>query len=161
MKVAIVYHSETGNTRKMAELIREGCLKVQGVEAKVMSVYDLDRDFLTSAQAVLLGCPTYAGSPSWQMKKFLDTVDVDLSGKLGGVFVSQNWPGGGGADFAEMVLIAGMLVRGMLIYSGGITRGYPYLHFGAVSARSPEGLYAERCLKLGENVASKAKELFG
>ncbi|RKY58814.1 MAG: flavodoxin [Candidatus Latescibacterota bacterium] len=161
MKVAIVYHSETGNTRKMAELIREGCLKVQGVEAKVMSVDDLDRDFLKSAQAVLLGCPTYEGSPSWQMKKFLDTVDVDLSGKLGGVFVSQNWPGGGGADFAEMVLIAGMLVRGMLIYSGGITRGYPYLHFGAVSARSPEGLYAERCLKLGENVASKAKELFG
>jgi len=161
IKVAIVYHSETGNTRKMAELIREGCLKVQGVEAKVMSVDDLDRDFLESAQAVLLGCPTYEGSPSWQMKKFLDTVDVDLSGKLGGVFVSQNWPGGGGADFAEMVLIAGMLVRGMLIYSGGITRGYPYLHFGAVSARSPEGLYAERCLKLGENVASKAKELFG
>jgi len=161
IKVAIVYHSETGNTRKMAELIREGCLKVQGVEAKVMSVDDLDRDFLKSAQAVLLGCPTYEGSPSWQMKKFLDTVDVDLSGKLGGVFVSQNWPGGGGADFAEMVLIAGMLVRGMLIYSGGITRGYPYLHFGAVSARSPEGLYAERCLKLGENVASKAKELFG
>ncbi|RKY65045.1 MAG: flavodoxin, partial [Candidatus Latescibacterota bacterium] len=38
IKVAIVYHSETGNTRKMAELIREGCLKVQGVEAKVMSV---------------------------------------------------------------------------------------------------------------------------
>jgi len=161
IKVAIVYHSETGNTKKMAELIREGCLKVQGVEAKVMSVDDLDRDFLKSAQAVLLGCPTYEGSPSWQMKKFLDTVDVDLSGKLGGVFVSQNWPGGGGADFAEMVLIAGMLVRGMLIYSGGITRGYPYLHFGAVSARSPEGLYAERCLKLGENVASKAKELFG
>jgi len=161
IKVAIVYHSETGNTRKMAEFIREGCLKVQGVEAKVMSVDDLDRDFLKSAQAVLLGCPTYEGSPSWQMKKFLDTVDVDLSGKLGGVFVSQNWPGGGGADFAEMVLIAGMLVRGMLIYSGGITRGYPYLHFGAVSARSPEGLYAERCLKLGENIASKAKELFG
>ena len=161
IKVAIVYHSETGNTRKMAEFIREGCLKVQGVEAKVMPIDDLDRDFLESAQAVLLGCPTYEGSPSWQMKKFLDTVDVDLSGKLGGVFVSQNWPGGGGADFAEMVLIAGMLVRGMLIYSGGITRGYPYLHFGAVSARSPEGLYAERCLKLGENIASKAKELFG
>lgn len=161
IKVAIVYHSETGNTKRMAELVREGCLKVQGVEAKVMSVDDIDRAFLESAQAVLLGCPTYEGSPSWQMKRFLDTVDVELSGKLGGVFVSQNWPGGGGADFAEMVLIAGMLVRGMLIYSGGITRGYPYLHFGAVSARSPEGLYAERCLKLGENIASKAKELFG
>ncbi|MCK5733373.1 MAG: flavodoxin, partial [Candidatus Latescibacteria bacterium] len=68
--------------------------------------------------------------------------------------------GGGGADFAELTLIAAMLVRGMLIYSGGITKGAPFLHFGAVSARRPEGLYAERCVKLGENIAEKAVELF-
>ncbi|HID11117.1 MAG TPA: flavodoxin family protein [Candidatus Latescibacteria bacterium] len=161
MRIAIVYHSETGNTRRMAELVREGCLRIEGVEARTMPVEEIDREYLAGAHALLLGCPTYEGSPSWQMKRFLDTVEVDLAGKLGGVFVSQNWPGGGGADFAEVVLIAGMLVRGMLIYSGGITKGYPYLHFGAVSSRSPEGLYAERCVKLGENISSKAKELFG
>jgi len=161
IRIAIVYHSETGNTRRMAELVREGCLRIEGVEARTMPVEEIDREYLAGAHALLLGCPTYEGSPSWQMKRFLDTVEVDLAGKLGGVFVSQNWPGGGGADFAEVVLIAGMLVRGMLIYSGGITKGYPYLHFGAVSSRSPEGLYAERCVKLGENISSKAKELFG
>jgi len=160
-KVAIIYHSETGNTRKMAELIKEGCQQVEGVEAKTMEVDGLDQAYLGQAQAVLFGCPTYEGTCSWQMKKLLDEIDVDLAGKLGGVFCSQNWPGGGGADLAEITLIAGMLVRGMLIYSGGITRGVPYLHFGAVSARAPEGLYAERCAKLGQNIASKAKELFG
>lgn len=161
MKIAIVYHSETGNTQRMAELVAEGCLKVDGVECKSMSIDAIDEECLAAAQVVFLGCPTYEGSPSWQMKKFLDTVSVDLGGKLGGVFASQNWPGGGGADFAEMTMIAGMLVRGMLIYSGGITEGTPYLHFGAVSARSPEGLYAERCVKLGENLATKGKALFG
>ena len=70
------------------------------------------------------------------MKKLLDTISVELAGKLGGVFASQNWPGGGGADFTELTLIAGMLVRGMMIYSGGITRGHPFLHFGAVSEKS-------------------------
>jgi NAD(P)H dehydrogenase (quinone) len=160
LKIAIIYHSETGNTLKMAELVRDGCARVQGIEARIMSVDAVDAAFLAEARAVLFGCPTYEGSCSWQMKKLLDTIRVDLAGKLGGVFASQNWPGGGGADFTEMTLIAGMLVRGMLIYSGGITRGAPFLHFGAVSEKSPTGLYAERCLKLGENIAAKAKELF-
>ena len=161
IKVAIVYHSETGNTQKMAELIKKGCDKVEGVQSAAMSVDDMDTTCVAGAAAVIFGCPTYEGSASWQMKKVLDTISVDLAGKLGGVFASQNWPGGGGADFTEMTLIAGMLVRGMMIYSGGITRGQPFLHFGAVSEKAPKGLYEERCIKLGENIAGKAKELWG
>ncbi len=159
-KVAIVYHSETGNTRAQAELVAEGA-KGAGAEVKTMSVDSVDVEFLRAASAVILGCPTYEGSCSWQMKRFLDECPADLGGKLGGVFCSQNWPGGGGADFAEMTLIAGMLVHGMLIYSGGIRAGHPPLHFGAVSRRSPEGLDAERARKLGENIARKAAELGG
>ena len=161
IKIAIVYHSETGNTKRMAELIEEGCGKVSDVEARAMSIDDMDEAYIAEARAVLFGGPTYEGTISWQMKRVLDEISVNLAGKLGGVFASQNWPGGGGADFAEMTLIAGMLVRGMLIYSGGIAEGAPFLHFGAVSARRPEGLYAERCVKLGQNIASKAMELFG
>jgi len=161
IKVAIIYHSETGNTQKMAELVKKGCDNVSQVESKIMSIDNLDMDYIADADAIVLGCPTYEGTLSWQMKKFLDTVSVNLEGKLGGVFVSQNWPGGGGADFAEMTIIAGMLVRGMIVYSGGITRGKPFLHFGAVSEKAPKGLYEERCLKLGENIATKTKELWG
>ena len=161
IKVAIVYHSETGNTQKMAELIKKGCDNVNGVEAKVMPIDDLDMPYIAAAEAVIFGCPTYEGTASWQMKKLLDTISVDLEGKLGGVFASQNWPGGGGADFTEMTLIAAMLVRGMMIYSGGIARGHPFLHFGAVSEKAPKGLYEKRCIKLGENIASKAKEIWG
>ena len=161
IRIAVIYHSETGNTRRMAELVKEGCEKADGVDARTMSLDEVDDGFVGSAQAVILGAPTYEGTMSWQMKRFLDETGADLAGKLGGVFASQNWPGGGGADLAEIAMIAGMLVRGMLIFSGGITLGAPYLHFGAVSARAPEGLYAERCIKLGENIALKAKELFG
>jgi len=161
IRVAIIYHSETGNTRKMAELCAKGCQSVDGVEAKLFSIDEIDDAYVASAQAVLFGCPTYEGTCSWQMKKLLDEMSAEVAGKLGGVFASQNWPGGGGADLAEITMIAGMLVRGMLIYSGGISAGAPYLHFGAVSARAPEGLYADRCVKLGENIARKAVELFG
>jgi len=161
MKISIVYHSESGNTHKMAELISQGACRRKGVEAKVMPWNHVDEAFLAASRAVIVGCPTYQGTPSWQMKKWLDEVQVDMAGKLGAAFASQNWPGGGGADFTEMTIIAALLVRGLLIYSGGITVGQPFLHFGAVSARAPEGLYADRCVKLGENIATKAIELFG
>jgi len=162
MNIAIIYHSESGNTKKMAELVREGCLKVPDIKAECMSIDNIDEAYVVESAAVILGSPTYEGSCSWQMKKYLDTGPKGLSGKLGGVFVSQNWPGGGGASFAEMTIIAGMLVLGMIIYSGGISVGQPYLHFGAVSRRAPdEQLYQDRCLKLGENIAMKAIELFG
>jgi NAD(P)H dehydrogenase (quinone) len=162
VKIAIIYHSETGNTQQMAELVREGCLRVKGVEVRCMPLDGVDTAYVKAAQAVILGSPTYEGSCSWQTKRYLDSEAKGLAGKLGGVFASQNWPGGGGASFAEMTMIAGMLVRGMLIYSGGITEGRPYLHFGAVSQRAPEdALYRARCLKLGENIARKAVVLFG
>lgn len=161
MKIAVVYHSETGNTRKMADMIVAGAKAVStAIDARAMSYDAVDGEFLAASAALVVGCPTYEGTLSWQIKKFLDEVDVDLAGKLGAAFASQNWPGGGGADLAEINILAGMLVRGMLVYSGGITCGQPYLHFGAVSARAPEGLFAQRCSKLGENVAKKALELF-
>lgn len=162
MKIAILYHSETGNTEMMARLVREGCLQVPGVEASCMRVEEVDNGYVEEARAILFGCPTYEGSCSWQMKKFLDTQPHGLAGKLAGVFVSQNWPGGGGASFAEMTIIAALLVHGMLIYSGGIALGKPFLHFGAVSTQAPQDeFYRQRCVKLGHSIAAKAVELYG
>ena len=162
MKIAIIYHSETGNTQQMAALVKEGCEGVPGVEARSMSIKNVDGAYVTNSAAVIFGSPTYEGSCSWQMKQYLDTQPVGLAGKLAGVFASQNWPGGGGASFAEMTIIAALLVHGMVVYSGGIARGMPFLHFGAVSRRAPDDdFYRQRCLKLGENIAAKALELFG
>jgi len=162
IRVAVIYHSETGNTEQMARLIAAGAQSVAGVEARTMSIDAVDAAFVESAQAAIFGCPTYEGTLSWQMKRFIDEFKAPLRGKLAGVFASQNWPGGGGASFAEMTMIAGLLVRGMMVYSGGITEGVPFLHFGAVSARAPKDeLYAKRCHKLGENIARRCVELYG
>lgn len=160
MKIAIIYHSETGNTKKQAELIEKGCLSVDGIETRLMSIDAVDATFLAEAKAAIIGCPNYEGTCSWQMKAFLDGSDCRLSDKLCGVFCSQNWPGGGGGGMVEMTLIAGVLVRGGMVYSGGITHGSPFVHFGSVSWKSPEGVDAERAEKLGRNIAEKAVELF-
>jgi NAD(P)H dehydrogenase (quinone) len=162
MKIAIICHSETGNTERMAELVGQGCEQVAGIKARCMAIDEVDAGWAAEVRAVIFGSPTYEGTCSWQMKRYLDTQPEGLLGKLGGVFVSQNWPGGGGGSFAEMSVIAGLLVHGMIVYSGGISVGKPFLHFGAVSTRAPqEELCRQRCLKLGSNIASKAQELFG
>ena len=163
MDISIIYYSETGNTAKMAELVAHGCERVPGANPRVMSLEEVDLPFIQGSAAVIFGSPTHGANLSWQLKRFLEELDRDLlAGKLGGVFVSQNWPGGGGASFAEMSIIDTLLVRGMLVYSGGLSAGDPPLHFGAVSHRAPEDdLNRSRCAKLGENVANKVTELFG
>ena len=161
MKVAVVYHSVSGNTKKQADLVAQGAESVDGVEVRTMSIDNPDNEWLEESVAVLFGSPCYEGSCSWQMKKFLDTPKINYGGKMAGVFVSQNWPGGGGADFAEMTIIAAALVLGMVIYSGGVSEGYPPIHFGAVSHKAPgTDLDRERAVKLGKNVASMAVKLF-
>ena len=157
-KISILYHSETGNTKKMAELLAVG-VKKTGCEAKIMSIDTLDTGFIEQSKAVLFGSPTYYGTMSWQMKKLVDTLPIDLSGKLGAPFSSANWKGGGGYELTELTLIAGMLIRGMIVYTGGVTAPVP-THFGAVSAKAPEGFDAERCEQLGVNVAKKVQELW-
>ena len=158
-KISILYHSESGNTKAMAELIAKG-VRETGCDAKTMAVDDLDLPYIEESRAVLFGSPTYYGTTSWQMKKLMDTIPVKLEGKLGAPFASAAWQGGGGYEFTEMTLIAGMLIRGMLIYSGGVSTGSPPTHFGAVSAGSPKGFDAERCVKLGVNIAGKVNELW-
>jgi NAD(P)H dehydrogenase (quinone) len=143
----------------MAELICQG-IQTAGCEAEAMDIDHLDHAFIEASKAVLFGSPTYYGTMSWKMKKLLDTFPVKLTGKLGAPFASAAWPGGGGYEMAEFTMIAAMLIRGMMIYTGGVVSGRPPTHFGAVSTRSPEGLDAERCIKLGTNIAAKVCELW-
>lgn len=42
MKMAVLYHSVSGNTKTMAEVIAEGMQSVAGVAAKAFSVDDVD-----------------------------------------------------------------------------------------------------------------------
>lgn len=161
MKIAIIYHSESGVTAKTAEQIAEGIAKVSGAEAKTMSYDNVDEQFVNEATTVIFGSPTYYGTYSWQIKKWVDTTKIKLAGKLGGVFATANNIGGG-SELAELGLIGMLLVRGMLIYSGGTTEGNPYTHFGAVFVKKGEAAeQSERAVIFGERMARKALELFG
>lgn len=159
MKLSIIYHSVTGNTKTVAGLICDAANEFEEIDAKSMSIDDVDEKHLNESSAVLFGCPTYAGSLSWQMKKFIDTVKVKIGDKLGGVFATANFFGGG-SEFAEMVMVSALLSRGMIVYSSGVSKGKPFTHFGPVTIKDGNETQQERVKIFGKRFAEKAIELF-
>jgi NAD(P)H dehydrogenase (quinone) len=160
MRISVIYHSETGNTKRIAEIIAHGAKLGDEVEVKSMSIDEIDEGFVESSKAVILGCPTHRGTLSWQMKKWIGTTKLKLAGKLGSVFATEAYIGGG-ADFAEMALIGHLLVLGMLIYSGGTSWGQPFTHYGAVAIKEGDQAQRERAKLFGQRIARKTFELFG
>lgn len=160
MNIAVLYHSESGNTRSVADLVADGARLVEGTQVRTMDITSIDDDYINRADVLIVGFPVYAGSCSWQIKKWLDTTNLTLAGKLGGVFATENHIGGG-ADLAELIVIGGMLVRGMLVYSAGASRGQPFTHYGAVTIKDGDAHQQDRARILGERIARKAQELWG
>jgi len=73
--VVIVYHSGYGHTKRLAESVLAGAAGVAGTKAQLFTTLDatLRLDELDHADAIVLGCPTYMGSMSAEMKKFLES----------------------------------------------------------------------------------------
>ena len=135
MKIAIIYFSKTGRTRAMAEVIADGAGSVSGVEVRLFELDRIDKSYLAECKAVFFGTPTYLASTCWELKKWFDESTMyPLAGKLGAVFATADFAQGG-ADVAIQSVLGHMLVKGMLVYSGGGAWGLPYIHLGAVAAQ--------------------------
>lgn len=160
MKISIIFYSQGGNTKRVADLIAEGAVAAGDVEVKAMNLDEIDEAFVDQSDAVIFGTPTYYGMFCWQIKKFFDTTKLKLAGKLGSVYATENFLGGG-ADAAELGLAGHMLVRGMLVYTGGTSDGKPYTHFGAVTIKDGNDFEKDRAKTFGQRIAKKALELFG
>ncbi|ANM30653.1 hypothetical protein ABI59_15320 [Acidobacteria bacterium Mor1] len=73
-KVYVVYHSGFGHTTRQAEAIQQGAAAVDGIDALLLDTDEATArlDELDEADAIVLGSPTYMGSMSAEMKKFLE-----------------------------------------------------------------------------------------
>ena len=159
MKLSILYVSKTGKTRQMAEEIAQGMRSVADVEVGVFSLDEIDKVFLDDSRAVVFGTPTYYANTCWQIKKWFDeSRDFQLGGKLGAVFATADYPQGG-ADTAIMNVVGHLLVKGMLVYSGGSAYGQPYIHLGAVALRDSFEQDREQMRVFGKRIAEQAQVL--
>jgi len=108
--VSVVFHSDSGTTKILAEGVCEGAASVAGVDA---TLYEVDRTkivegrfedepllaALDAADAIVFGCPTFMGDVSGPMKAFLDSAlqrwyGRVWSGKVAGGFTVSSTPSG-------------------------------------------------------------------
>ena len=80
----IVYHTQSGNTERMAEAAWEGTRdeEVTGVEVRMVKAADAGPADLLWAHALLLGTPENFGYMSGGMKDFLDRTFYPVEGKI-------------------------------------------------------------------------------
>ncbi|UEC43513.1 MAG: Flavodoxin/nitric oxide synthase [Methanothrix sp.] len=158
-KVLVVYHSRSGNTAKMAQVVAEGA-KSGGADVVVKKVEEAALEDLIGADGIVLGAPTYFGTLSAEMKGFIDgsvRVRGKLEDKIGAAFTSSGSPTGGN-ETTLLSLIQGMLIHGMVIVGDPLETGG---HYGAVAVGSPDAESLKSCRKLGERVAKLAKVVGG
>ncbi|GAA73210.1 flavodoxin family protein [Pseudoalteromonas sp. BSi20439] len=71
-KVAVIYFSGYGHTKKVAEFVADGANAQLIAIDENGDIKDTDWDVLNNADAIIFGAPTYMGSYPWQFKKFVD-----------------------------------------------------------------------------------------
>ena len=83
MKIAVLYYSRGGTTRRMAQAICRGACSVPGCQAMAFPLEEVDKAFLEESRAVIFGTPTYYAGEAWPVKKWVDeSRPYQLAGKL-------------------------------------------------------------------------------
>ena len=154
-KVLIGYYSESGNTKRMAEMVQE-VIKEEELDVVNKRVQDIAVDELLDYDAIVIGSPTYYGTLAWPVKKFIDEsvkLHGKLKGKVGAAFTTSGIVGGGNETTILSILQA-FLIHGMIIQ--GEVRGD---HYGPVGIGRPDERASKECRKLGKSVAGLVKKL--
>lgn len=96
-KIAIIYHSLYGHTKLQAEAVCRGAQSVPSITAQLYTAAEAAErlDELDTADAIILGCPTYMGSMSAGMKVFIEVAakkwfTLAWKNKIAGAFTNSS-----------------------------------------------------------------------
>jgi multimeric flavodoxin WrbA len=81
-KILIVYHSQTGNTAKMAQAVAEGARSIEGAEVVLKKAQDAVLEDLLTADGLAVGTPENFGYMSGMIKDFFDRTFYDAQEKV-------------------------------------------------------------------------------
>jgi len=179
-KVIIVYATDYGSTKKMAEAVADGVNSVDGAEAILKLAEETTVNDLQAAEALIFGSPVHMGSMDYRMKMLIDKVCSGLwmknaiVGKVGAVFTSGSGfgDGGAGAELTQLGMLSNFAELGLILVPlPKSTPGYPKagLQWGphgrsADENLKPKGLNDDQLQTArhhGANVARVALKLGG
>ena len=155
-KVLISYFSKSGNTKQMAEYIKEGLDSLGDVDVDLKKVENTTNEDLRSSDGIIIGSPTYFGVMAKEVKHLMDkSIQCygKLVGKVGGAFTSSGMIGGGN-ETTIMSILQGLLIHGMIVQ--GVQEGN---HYGPVSVGAPNEDVQKECVQYGKMIAELVKKL--
>jgi len=145
--ILIAYHSQTGNTAKLAAAVREGAASIAGVEAVLRPVAEAASEDIVKSDGIVLGTPVHWGNLSAESKRFLDRIGEVLGkagkmlgeGRTAGVFCTAG-SASNGQEMARLGAIAAFLDMRFVVIGGVNDNGFGSLGPQAVTGGSPPGL---------------------
>jgi NAD(P)H dehydrogenase (quinone) len=158
MQILILYFSKGGNTKKLAEAIREGVDQVDGVNAVLKKTAEVTKEDFVASDGIIAGSPCYFGVMAAELKKIFDDfvgVRKKMEGKVGAAFSTSGDPTGG-KETTIMSIIHALMIYGMVIAGDPMSATG---HYGVGCAGSPDARALENGTKLGRRVAEIAKKL--
>ncbi|HUS47486.1 MAG TPA: flavodoxin domain-containing protein [Phycisphaerae bacterium] len=141
--IHVIYHSDTGNTQKLAELVAEGARSVEGTDVKLVKASEIDYDAAAKAAALAIGSPDYFSYVAGQVKTFFDKTLRDERFK-DKPYVSFGTHGGG-AKVLDCIDKLAKAVKLRMVAPGVLTKG------------APDAAGAEKARQLGRSLAEAAR----
>lgn len=121
LRILVVYASDQGHTRRMAEAIAEGASGLDGSSVALREAARVRHTELAACDALVAGTPVHMAGMDWRLKKFIDHCNPvwmadQLQGKAVGAFATGGGYGnaGGGCDQALLGLLSAFAAMGMV-----------------------------------------------
>ena len=160
--ILIVYHSETGNTEKLAQAVAEGANQVYEVNVVLKPSNQTDEQDLLDADAIIVGSPVYNANVSPEISRFIASWPFDgepLKDKIGAAFVTAGGVSAG-EEIVQMNILQSMLIFGMIVVGGpewtqafGASAIVGEPPFEAVSPEEIDEQFLDKGRALGKRVA--------
>ena len=144
-QLLIIYHSQSGNTRRMALAVADGAGEIEGLAVQVRTARQITSEELLACDGLVLGSPEYFGYMAGGLKDLFDRTYETLRGhpkifrKPYAAFISAGNDGSGALQSIER-----------------ICTGFQFKKVQApVMARGPiDEVALEACRELGRTMAA-------
>lgn len=141
--ILVLFHSQGGNNRKMAEAVSEGVDSIEGARALLRDAFDATLDELLQCDGIVIGSPEYFGYMSGAVKDFFDRTYEAARGhvfrKPYAVFVNAGNDGSGALTHIERIAIGFQFKR---------------VHEPVVAKGEITGPVLDACRLMGQTIAA-------
>jgi multimeric flavodoxin WrbA len=148
-KILIVYHSQGGNTQKMAQKAAEGAQSISGVEVFMKRASEATLQDLLSCHGLVIASPEYFGYMAGLVKDFFDRTYHEARGKTEifkkpyAVLISAGNDGTGALNHIERICLGYQFKK---VFSPVIAKG------------EVNGAILAQCEELGKTISAGCRE---